>query len=49
MFPTDGAGVEIARWFCADCPVRARCLEYALTGRIEYGVWGEPRKPDDIE
>jgi WhiB family redox-sensing transcriptional regulator len=40
MFPTDGAGVEIARCFCAECPVRTCCLEYALTNHIEYGVWG---------
>jgi WhiB family redox-sensing transcriptional regulator len=40
MFPIDVAGLEIARRFCADCPVRTRCLEYALTNRIEYGVWG---------
>ena len=40
FFPSDSAGVEIARKICAACPVRAACLEYALTCHIEHGVWG---------
>jgi WhiB family redox-sensing transcriptional regulator len=40
FFPSDGVGVEIARRICADCPVKAPCLEYALYNRIEHGVWG---------
>jgi WhiB family transcriptional regulator, redox-sensing transcriptional regulator len=40
FFPSDGIGVEIAQRVCADCPVRAECLEYALANRIEHGVWG---------
>ncbi len=40
FFPSDGAGVEVARRICADCPVRQPCLEYALTERIDHGVWG---------
>jgi len=40
FFPSDGIGVEIAQRVCADCPVRAECLEYALENRIEHGVWG---------
>jgi WhiB family transcriptional regulator, redox-sensing transcriptional regulator len=40
MFPSDGAGVEIALRICADCPVREPCLEYALGNRIDHGVWG---------
>jgi WhiB family redox-sensing transcriptional regulator len=40
FFPSDGVGVDRARKICADCPVSATCLEYALTERIEHGVWG---------
>jgi len=40
FFPSDGVGVERARRICAECPVRAECLEYALTYRIDHGVWG---------
>jgi len=40
FFPSDGVGVDAARKICADCPVAARCLEYALTERIDHGVWG---------
>lgn len=40
FFPSDGVGVERARKLCADCPVKLECLEYALSYRIEHGVWG---------
>jgi len=40
FFPSDGVGVEQARKVCADCPVKEPCLEYALTYRIDHGVWG---------
>ncbi len=40
FFPSDGVGVDIARQVCADCPVKAPCLEYALRNRIDHGVWG---------
>ena len=40
FFPSDGVGVEFARRICAECPVKAMCLEYALTNRIDHGVWG---------
>lgn len=40
FFPSDGLGVERAQRVCEECPVRAECLEYALTHRIEHGVWG---------
>jgi WhiB family redox-sensing transcriptional regulator len=32
FFPSDGAGVEVARKICATCPVQEQCLE--------HGVWG---------
>ena len=40
FFPSDGIGVQVARRVCAECPVKAPCLEYALYNRIEHGVWG---------
>jgi WhiB family redox-sensing transcriptional regulator len=40
FFPSDGVGVEKARRICAECPVKTECLEYALTFRIDHGVWG---------
>jgi WhiB family redox-sensing transcriptional regulator len=40
FFPSDGAGVEVARKICAECPVKEPCLEYALEQRIDHGVWG---------
>ena len=40
FFPSDGVGVDRARRICAECAVRAACLEYALENRIDHGVWG---------
>jgi WhiB family transcriptional regulator, redox-sensing transcriptional regulator len=40
FFPSDGVGVEVARRYCFECPVRAACLEFALEQRIDHGVWG---------
>ena len=40
FFPSDGAGVDVARKICAACPVKSECLEHALTHRIDHGVWG---------
>ena len=40
FFPSDGVGVDAARKICADCPVKAPCLEYALLNRVDHGVWG---------
>ncbi len=40
FFPSDGAGVDVARKICASCPVQEQCLEHALVNRIDHGVWG---------
>lgn len=40
FFPSDGAGVEVARAICQQCVVQTDCLEYALSNRIEHGIWG---------
>ena len=29
-----------AKVYCARCPVRAECLEYALRIREPHGIWG---------
>jgi WhiB family transcriptional regulator, redox-sensing transcriptional regulator len=39
FFPTDGS-IQAAKDICALCDIRVVCLEYALTNRIDYGVWG---------
>ena len=40
FFPSDGVGVDKARQVCSECAVQPDCLEYALTYRIDHGVWG---------
>ena len=40
FFPSDGVGTARACTICATCPVVGPCLEYALTHRLEHGVWG---------
>lgn len=39
---TGAAEIQIhqAKTVCAECPVRAECLEFAITTNQEYGVWG---------
>lgn len=37
-----------AKKFCADCPVKQRCLDWALDNEIMYGVWGG-RSPKERE
>lgn len=31
---------DYARSVCARCPVSEACLDYALTNRIDMGMWG---------
>ena len=40
FFPERGESAGPARQVCAGCPVRQACLDYAITNRIAYGVWG---------
>ncbi len=35
-----GPTVDQAKRICADCPVRARCLDWALSHGARLGVWG---------
>ena len=32
--------LEVAEKYCAECPTRKQCLEYALSLNIVDGVWG---------
>jgi WhiB family redox-sensing transcriptional regulator len=40
FYPERGKSAGPARQVCAACPVRQPCLEYALSNRITYGIWG---------
>jgi WhiB family redox-sensing transcriptional regulator len=39
-FPERGSSVKEAKRICQGCPVRYRCLEYALADDEGFGVWG---------
>ena len=39
-FAESPADVEAAKALCAPCPLRAQCLEGALSRREPWGVWG---------
>lgn len=40
FFPEKGGTTRAALRVCESCPVTRQCLDYALTNREEYGVWG---------
>jgi len=40
FFPGRGESAEPARQICAGCPVRQRCLDYAISHGITHGIWG---------
>lgn len=40
LWHAEGRGAFNARRVCTTCPVRRPCLDYALTNRIDHGVWG---------
>jgi hypothetical protein len=40
FFLEDGVRPEEAKRICAECPVRQRCLDYALADSTLVGVWG---------
>ena len=40
FFPGRGESAEPARQFCALCPVRQPCLQFALSHGIVHGIWG---------
>lgn len=40
FYPPPGNNGHDAKRICRRCPVAADCLDYALAGREEYGIWG---------
>jgi len=32
--------IDQARQICGSCPVRARCLDWALSNGVASGIWG---------
>jgi WhiB family redox-sensing transcriptional regulator len=38
--PTDHETIELAKRWCAICPVRDECLAWAMDRREPFGVWG---------
>lgn len=40
FFPDTGESTAVPKAICARCPVRAECLETALTNNERFGVWG---------
>jgi WhiB family redox-sensing transcriptional regulator len=39
-FPGPGGSAEAAKAVCRACPVRVRCLEWAVQADEQAGVWG---------
>jgi WhiB family redox-sensing transcriptional regulator len=40
FFPIRGESVSLAKAICAGCAVREDCLEYAITYRERFRIWG---------
>jgi WhiB family redox-sensing transcriptional regulator len=40
FFPTSEEEAGLALSYCAACPVREICLEWAIQNGERYGVWG---------
>lgn len=40
FFPEKGGSTREAKTICAECEVRAECLEYALANDERFGIWG---------
>jgi WhiB family redox-sensing transcriptional regulator len=38
--PGEDEDASAAKAICALCPVREACLEYAISAREKFGVWG---------
>lgn len=48
FFPDDEAGPEAtaAKAVCSGCPLRARCLDFALSTGMAAGIWGGLSTPE---
>jgi WhiB family redox-sensing transcriptional regulator len=42
----NGGGTAVALRICAGCAVAEECLEWALTARAAFGVWGGTTEQD---
>lgn len=40
FFPDSDRDAAAAVQVCSRCDVRRRCLEYAISNDVRYGVWG---------
>jgi len=40
FFPDKGGSTRAAKRVCAECAVRAECLDWALDNAEHYGIWG---------
>lgn len=40
FFPERGESTRESKDACAECPVTAECLDFALVGSEKFGVWG---------
>lgn len=45
-FPEKGSSTAEAKRICMGCPVRDRCLEWALNSNERFGVWGGKSERD---
>ncbi|MEX0668293.1 MAG: WhiB family transcriptional regulator [Candidatus Saccharimonadales bacterium] len=41
FFPDKGGETKYAKEMCGECPVREDCLDLAMEGGEEFGVWGD--------
>ncbi len=46
FYPGRGETAGPARQVCTQCPVRQQCLEFAVSNRIVYGIWGGLTGPE---
>lgn len=40
FFPERGASTRKAKAICAECEVKAECLDYAIDIGEKFGIWG---------
>lgn len=40
FFPERGEDTRLAKSICAECPVVAECLDYALHAGLKFGIFG---------
>jgi WhiB family transcriptional regulator, redox-sensing transcriptional regulator len=40
FFPQRGDPTSEAKAVCRACPIRAECLDYALSINVRHGIWG---------